>query len=484
MFYRRADHTFDWSGFLFTTKLIAGLALVGGGSYLGVLYAGSPGIPPAALISSETPHIEASALSSTTPQRIINTVTIQDAIPESGKFIAADLVAMKIFLYQDGIQIADYSIITKGRTGSAWETPSGMYAIQTKEETHFSSIGHVYMPWSMQFYGNYFIHGWTYYPDGTPVSATFSGGCIKLSTDDAKSVYEFADIGTKVFVYDAKPGPKIEPLALEFSPVPHIQANAYLVADIDTGDVYAEKNANIMYPIASITKLMTALVANETISFERKVSVTEGSLFNPPEPDNTDTKVFVAEDLVYPLLMQSSNGVADSLANYYGKHSFVSWMNRTAHALGMDATIFVDASGISAENLSTADDLFRLATYLANKKSFVFNVTHLTTKTIASQDGTIYNIQNVNAPAQLEPYVGGKVGHTMAAKDTIVSLLSFDAEGVQRRIAVIILGSDNQYNDTTALASWVTQTSTAIIEKAGPACITCTEEPEYRKIEI
>jgi D-alanyl-D-alanine carboxypeptidase len=484
MFSGFRNTSFDWKGFTFAVKSLGVIGLIGAGGFFALASFDLPGSLSVATILPEPPPIAPSAISTTTPQRIINSLTIEDAIPQEGKLIAADLVHMKIMLYENGAQVAEFPIQSKGRTGSPWETPSGMYAVQTKEVTHFSSIGHVYMPYSMQFYGNYFIHGWTHYPDGTPVSASFSGGCIKLLTEDAKQIFDFASIGTKVFVYDAKPAGELEPLAVEHTLVPPINARAYLVADIDTGDVYAEKNANVVAPIASITKLMTALVANETISFDRKVSVSESSLFNPPDPEKNGYKVFVAEDLVYPLLMQSSNGIADALASYYGKNSFVSWMNTTAEALGMHSTSFADASGVSADNISTADDLFRLATYLANKKSFVFNVTHLDKKTIMSDDGTPYLIENVNAPVAEEPYVGGKAGHTEAAQDTMVSLVAIDIGGQERRVAVIVLGSEDQRSDTLALTSWISQSAEPALEQSVPACLGCTAEPDYRKIEI
>jgi D-alanyl-D-alanine carboxypeptidase len=483
MFSRLKDEAFDWKGFGFAAKTLLAVGALGAGGFYGLASIGVPMPDITPTFIPEPAPIVASAISTTTPKRIINALTIEDAVPEEGKLIAADLVEMKIMLYENGELVTEFPIQSKGRTGSAWETPSGMYGVQTKETNHFSSIGRVYMPFSMQFYGNYFIHGWTTYPDGTPTSSTFSGGCIKLLTPDAEAVYEFADIGTKVFVYDAKPGPKPESLSLDHVAVPPVSAQVFLVADIDTGDVYAEYNANVVRPIASITKLMTALVANETISFDKKVSVPEGSLFNPPDPEKNVYKVFVAEDLVYPLLMQSSNGVADALASYYGKHSFVNWMNTTATALGMHSTTFTDASGASADNLSTADDLFRLVSYLANKKSFALNVTHQEHASIAALDGTVYTIKNVNAPVTEDLYVGGKAGHTEAAKDTMVSLIAFEASDDKRRIAIIVLGSNNQQQDTSALAHWITENATPTLQKSAPACLGCTE-PDYRKIDI
>lgn len=486
MQYKGVDHKFDWKGCVFFIKISALCAVLGVGAHYSFFYAESylePTQPPALTVVEESPLASAIAtISTSTSKRIINKLSIAETVPKEGKLVAADLVNMKVQLYENGALYAEYPILSKGRVGSAWETPSGFYAVQTKEKTHFSSIGHVYMPWSMQFYGNYFIHGWTHYADGTPVAATFSGGCIKLATEDAEKVFAFAEVGTKVFVYDSKKEVVPAPLVLDALSLPPIGADAYLVADLDTGDVYAEKNAQERRSIASVTKLMTALVANETISFDRKISVPQGTLVNPPNPIDTEEKTFLAEDLVYPLLMQSSNGVADAIASYYGKGGFVAWMNTTAKALDMHRTTYADPSGISANNISTPDDLFRLARYLADKKSFVFKVTHLAEKTIADEDGTEYTIKNVNTPAQTADFLGGKAGHTTAAKDTMLSVVSFKSAGETRRVAVVVLGSQDQITDTTHLAEWVTNATQTSTFTASPACVECAT-PEYRRIE-
>src|SRR3989344_3348659 len=81
------------------------------------------------------------------------------------------------------------------------QTPNGVYKIRSREENHFSSIGEVWMPWSMHFYGNYFIHGWPYYPSGAPVADTYSGGCIRLSTSDAKELFGEVKNGMPVLAY-------------------------------------------------------------------------------------------------------------------------------------------------------------------------------------------------------------------------------------------------------------------------------------------
>lgn len=476
-------HRFDWRGFSFVMRVLAICVFGFGSAQLGWVYAESQygDVPPPALPApAPATTLAPILLSTTTPERIIDRLSIADVIPSAGRFIAADLRDMRIHLYQDGALVESVPIKTKGKPGTPWETPSGFYAIQTKEESHFSSIGKVYMPYSMQFYGNYFIHGWTTYPDGTPTPETFSGGCIKLDTAEAAKVFAFAEIGTQLFVYD--PPASVVPLPLPTAsiPLPRVSAPAYLVADLDTGDVYAERAATTTRPIASLTKLMTALVANETISFDKEVRVAEGMLMNPRDPQKTRERPFAVGDLLYPLLMQSSNNVADALAAYYGAGAFVSWMNTGARALGMQETRYADPSGLSAENTSTAEDLFRLARYLEQKKSFIFAITRERDRTIAATDGTRFSVKNVNDPADRPPFLGGKIGYTDEAKDTMLSLISIPHEGRTHTLAIIVLGSEDRAEDTARLARWI---ETAVKKAPQTACSTCGIGREYRRIE-
>src|SRR3989344_4766614 len=114
-------------------------------------------------------------------------LTKRDELAAAGEdFIFADLAAMELVLWKGGAPAKTFPIKARGEERSFFETPNGVYKIRSREENHFSSIGEVWMPWSMHFYGNYFIHGWPYYPSGTPVSEKFSGGCIRLSSADAK----------------------------------------------------------------------------------------------------------------------------------------------------------------------------------------------------------------------------------------------------------------------------------------------------------
>lgn len=118
---------------------------------------------------------------------------------EPEKMIIADLLNMRISLVGTS-SLETLPIITKGKPGSYYETPVGEYEAGLKSRNHFSSLGEVYMPYSVQFYANFFIHGIPYHKDGTRVSSSYSGGCIRLADDDAKKVYDFVTPKMKILV--------------------------------------------------------------------------------------------------------------------------------------------------------------------------------------------------------------------------------------------------------------------------------------------
>lgn len=454
------DESFNWKGLRFFCGLAVSVLLVGVCLYV---QAGRPYIPPTPPPTNSLVTTSQRAVSDSLhyqiPLRTIRKLTIADVVPPQGKFIAADLVTMQLSLYQDGTMVEQYPIKTRGRPGTPWETPAGLYKIQNKEENHFSSIGKVYMPYSMQFYGNYFIHGWTYYPDGTPTPFTFSGGCIKLETENAEKVFRFADVGTQVFVYDSKQTTPPPSLLLSGSQPPFVKAASWLVADLDTGDVFAEHNAQLIENPEYANILMSTLVANETISLDKKISVPEGVLTSPPDNSNTLPKTFLVNDLFYPLLLQANSTILDALASYNGRRNFVRSMNATAAALDMASTTFVSLD--SPENVTTAEDLYRLAWYLTNKKSFVLKIASTQEKSIAAVDGSKYKISQSRNPAT-------------------ISVLPISVGDQARHVAIIVLNSPDQENDSTLLSNWISGT---VRTGSQAACVSCAE-PKYRKIDL
>jgi D-alanyl-D-alanine carboxypeptidase len=381
-------------------------------------------------------------------------------LPAEDKAIVADLERLVIDLYQNKVKVRSFPIVSIGKTGLPWETPSGRFNILAKKTNHRSSITGVWMPYSLQFLGNYFIHGWPYYDDLTPVPLGYSGGCIRLETADAKEVFYFADSGTPLIVTSKNfaSSTSVHYLARTKNLFPQVTAESYLVADLDSGATIVKKNSQELYPVASLTKLLTALVFLDQVNPIVKVTVSEDNKFIPYREVGglKAGEVFVAKDLLWPLLLESSNKSADVLAQALGEKRFVVEMNKRAKTIGLDHSTFEDPSGISAGNISTTEDLFRLTKHIFFEKNYIFEVSRQKEMKLAN-----HTWQNVNTFVSRSGFLGGKTGQTEAARQTSLNLFELEIPledsslSLSRRIAIIVLRSDDRDADTEKILDYL-----------------------------
>ena len=233
---------------------------------------------------------------------------------------------------------------------------------------------------------------------------------------------------------------------------PKISATSYLVADIDSGEVILEKNSSERYPIASLTKLMTAAVAFQTYDFQDEVKISsqavggEGTLANLRSGE-----VLSVTDLLHALLMQSGNDAAEALAVDYGRDRFIARMNQFARFIGADDTEFADPTGLSERNVSTAGDIFKITGYLFRENAPVMSITR---KKIYRAGEHIW--VNQTKFTALPNYLGGKNGYTDEALKTATAVFSVkDAAGSERRVAIIVLKSADRDNDILSILKYL-----------------------------
>lgn len=391
---------------------------------------------------------------------------LNDLIAQKVTFINANLSTMQLQYYENGTVATSVAILAKGRPGSWWETPAGLYKVQAKIPSDFSNFAHVYSPWALAFQGNFLIHGWPYYPNGTPVGSTYSGGCIRLSTPDAKTLYDKVSIGTPVLVSSDN---FINDHFTEQQQGPPISAKSFLAADLKSNYVFAQSNPDEQLPIASLTKLMTALVAVEYVNIENTITITPEMIVKTSIPRLKVGKQYSLYDLLQPLLKESSNEAAVAISDFLGPKYFVSLMNQQAAAIGMTNTHFVDPSGSDWGDVSTAHDLFILAQYLYNNRGFILKMTTNSTAPNAYGPSVFTTLQNFNVFADNPDFLGGKVGVNGAASDTILSVFNEpflasttsqasttdDQATVKRPIMLVILGSHDYAQDAESLLAWV-----------------------------
>lgn len=379
-------------------------------------------------------------------------------IPADGKVVVADLSLMLVRLYENGTVIHEFPIVSKGRPGSFWETPTGKYRVLTKEENHFSSIGGVWMPYSIGFFGNFFIHGWPTYPSGRAVAEGFSGGCIRMQTEDAKIVYDFVEIKTPIIVVESEETQvgELTYLELKNTQSPKISASAYLVADLDNNFVFLEKNRAEQLPMASITKLMTAIISLEAINQEREIIVRDSDLDIYGDSGSlAEGESFKAKDLLAPLLLSSSNDAAFALARVLGRERFVDLMNQKARALGLDSTSFSDPSGLEITNVSTAEEILHLLKYARDERAPLLEISSRS-KVSLETNKTNHTWYNFNWKGVDDGFRGGKVGFTNAAGRTMAALFELPlSEFAGRSIGIVVLGSDDEKRDVQKLVELV-----------------------------
>ncbi len=374
-------------------------------------------------------------------------------IAEALTFIEVDLKTRQFHYFKNGVLYQSAEILAAGETGSWWETASGLYQISQKEEREFMSLGQVYLPWQLTFGGNYVIHGWPVYPDGVPVDEDFTGGGIRLSDEAAEDLYKEIKIDTPILVHAASP-PQKEVFVYQ-QQVPDLKTPHYLIADIENNTMLATADPDTPVPIASITKLMTAVVAAERLDLDGRVRVTAPTFVTSLIPRLSGRGSVSMYSLLQLLLVESSNEAAETIAGELGREEFIDAMNAKARQLGMLNTNFADPSGLSADNISTLNDLYRLTQYIREQRSFIFEITVKDKLETAYVSDEFAGLVNFNEVEDLDNFRGGKVGETRAAGQTSISLHELNIQGTDRMVVVILLGSNSRTEDILELLSFV-----------------------------
>jgi len=242
---------------------------------------------------------------------------------------------------------------------------------------------------------------------------------------------------------------------------PKIYAQSAILIDEETKYPLYAKGADTAVPIASITKVMTALVSldtyklNEVIEVKQESTEVEGSKIELVAGE----KIKV-ENLLYGLLMNSGNDAAKTLASGRGsEESFVAAMNKKANELGLKNTKFYDPAGLNDQGHSSAFDVAILFTYAIKDETFV-KIVNTAEKEISSEDALVsHQLKSsnrlVNGEMPLGGVIGGKTGFTPDAGHTLVCAASKDGHTL---ISVILKTASNtkeaSAEETQKLLAW------------------------------
>lgn len=225
-------------------------------------------------------------------------------------------------------------------------------------------------------------------------------------------------------------------------------APAFVAVDLSDNSIILQKNSEKSYSIASVTKLMNAVVALENINMAQPITLIDQMLTSLGQsPVLYSGLKITAENLLKATLIQSTNDAAQSLSYFLGNDKFVGLMNQKAQELGMENTIYYDVHGLSPANHSTAGDLAKLVSYINQKHPEIWTITKSNDFWLPDQTGKLLKFQNVNNFYYLSEFVGGKTGYTKEAKETFAAV--FNVNGKQ--IAITLLYSNNRMADIFAI---------------------------------
>lgn len=249
-----------------------------------------------------------------------------------------------------------------------------------------------------------------------------------------------------------------------------IQAKAAYVFDVRTGRVLYEKNKDEALPLASITKVMTALVAVKSVDDHKMIIK-----FTDAARGKTDEENWHLDDLLDYMLVTSSNNAAVTVATTLGDRTsfkkdfsattteqfssrelFIKKMNNTAKDLGMQNTVFYNESGLDLDvshsgSYSTASDVAKLFSYIMRTYPTLLDATKSPYIDIHSTTNATYHGKNTNTSVRSTPgLIASKTGLTDLAGGNLS--IVFDS-GLGTPIVIVVLGSteDGRFNDVEIL---------------------------------
>ncbi len=237
---------------------------------------------------------------------------------------------------------------------------------------------------------------------------------------------------------------------------PYVYMNNGVLIDMDSFYPLWEQNAHDQVPIASTTKVMTAIVALENYNLNDVVTVSQDSAYKEgsgmglmPQEEIT------IESLLKGLLITSGNDGAYALAEKMGVNNFVDKMNQKAKELNLKNTLFKDPAGLDDSAYSSAFDLAVMFAYALQKPKFTEIINTRFTTVYAADNYYKHDLDNsnrlinVDSPYYLSNSLGGKTGLTDGAGHCLVTGLKYN----NHTLISVVLGTSEYTNEASAKES-------------------------------
>lgn len=239
-----------------------------------------------------------------------------------------------------------------------------------------------------------------------------------------------------------------------------VSAPSAVLQEVSTGQVLMQKDADTPRPMASVTKLMTALLVFEALD-NGSITLTDTTVCSKNVSSMTGSRVFLSEgehisveELLKGLLIASGNDAAVALAEMIcgNESSFVARMNQRAEEVGLKNTHFVNCTGLDADGHATsAADLGTLSCYLLQQYPQISDYTTIWLDSL--RDGT-FTLANTN---KLVRYYDGCTGLKTGSTSIAKYCLSASAQRDGMQLIAVVLGaetSDQRFADARAMLDW------------------------------
>ena len=243
----------------------------------------------------------------------------------------------------------------------------------------------------------------------------------------------------------------------------NLESNNFLSVFIKDGKeiILSEKKADEVIAIASLTKLMTAIIVLENYNLDDLIQISASAIATYGDAGNLQIgEIMTIRDLLYITLIESSNDGAEALAEKMGVSTFVYKMNEKAASLGMNNTWFINPSGLDEGNLynfSTVNDLKKMVVYILENHSLIAEILSLPEKELTSHSGISRTIRNTNVLLEeSDAYLWGKTGYTNRANGCLILILNnFSINNNQGYVINIIAGADDKFGEARKLEQWL-----------------------------
>lgn len=236
---------------------------------------------------------------------------------------------------------------------------------------------------------------------------------------------------------------------------PEITAKAVVIMDKDSGVVLFSKNPNLLFSMASTTKIMTATVALDYYKMDDVLTIkTEGV-----EGVNVGFKIgerWSFRDVLYAMLLPSGNDAALAIAENYpgGKDAFVNAMNDKAKSLQLIHTNFADSIGLEdSRDYTTPLELARLASAALENDSFAKIVATKFWEISDISGVNKYSLKNLNQLLGVQGVNGVKTGYTTEAGQVLVT----SKKEQNHTLIIVVMDSQDRFFDTSKILSEISE---------------------------